>query len=111
MKIIKEYNLKEIVFDNLKDKSDSTIEFDTDKLVIEFDKIVNTQFTGGNIQTDFNSFKSFLKLGQYSKAECGGFPNFYRTESVNGSSYVIYSGVNEVSNSHYIVTVHKIISE
>jgi hypothetical protein len=110
MKIIKEFNIGEMVFDNLKDALNSTIELDSGKLIIEFDKIMNTQFSGGNVQADLDSYKSFLNLGKYSKAECGGFPNFYKTESDNGNCYVIYSGVNEVSNSHYIVTVHKIIS-
>ncbi len=110
MKIVKQFNTKEIVFDNLRDKSNSTdLIIGDDTLKIDFNKIIDTQFSGGNVQLKFNDYKSLLRLGQYSKAECGGFVNFFNITSENGKDYVLYSGVNEVSNSHYIVTIHKIL--
>lgn len=110
MKIIKQFNTKEIVFDNLRDKSNNVnIKIEGDKIKISFDDIIDTQFSGGNVHLKFNDYKSLLNLGQYSEAECGGFVNFFKVTSENGKDYVLYSGVNEISNSHYIVTIHKIL--
>jgi hypothetical protein len=112
MKIIKHFNKTELVFDNIRNKSNKvTVTIGDDTLKIDFDNIINTQFSGGNIQSKFNEYKRFMNLGQYSKAECGGFVNFFKITSDKGKVYILYSGINEVSNSHYIVTVHKIIGD
>jgi len=56
------------------------------------------------------NLKYLLKLGMHSKAPCGGFVNFYQVK--NGErSFILYSGVNEVYNSQFIITIHKILSE
>jgi hypothetical protein len=110
MKIIKQFHINELVFDNIRDKSNKTnIYVGEDTLEIDFNKIIDTQFSGGNVQSKFNDYKSLLHLGQYSKAECGGFVNFFKVTSENEKDYILYSGVNEVSNSHYVVTIHKIM--
>lgn len=112
MKIIKEFNADEVVYDNLKDtQKEQTIYSLNGNIRVDFQSIIDTQFTGGNVGADFNQVKTFLNLGLYSKAPCGGFPNFYRIESETDKMFIIYSGVNEVSNSHYIVTLHKILEE
>ncbi|MGQ1911815.1 hypothetical protein ACT3CE_18830 [Marinifilum sp. RC60d5] len=103
--------MNEIVFDNLKDKTTKEIIIEEDKLNIEFNKIIESQFSGGNIEDKYDRYKTFLGLGMYSKAHCGGFINLYKTLSEKGNYYIIYSGVNEVSNSHYIVTVHMILQD
>jgi hypothetical protein len=81
-----------------------------DTMVINYQDIINTQFSEGNVEEN-EKYKKYLRLGMYSKAPCGGFVNFYKLKSKKGSYYVLYSGVNEVSNSHYIVTVHGFFSE
>lgn len=111
MKIINEYKNGEIVFDNLKNKSTlKSFIINEANIILDFQDLIDTQFTGGNIANKFEVLKTFLKLGIYSKAPCGGFVNFYRVKNKN-NSYIFYSGVNEVSNSHYFITVHKIIDE
>jgi hypothetical protein len=111
MRIIKQFNLKEFVFDNLRDQSNILyITIEDDILKIDFNQIIDTQFSGGNVQLKFNDYKDLLNLGHYSKAECGGFVNFFKVASDKGNEYILYSGVNEVSNSHLVVTIHKILA-
>lgn len=109
MKIVKEYKQKEFVYDNLaKDSSKQILKLDEEELLFDFKNLIDSQFTGGNVDGNFEKLKDFLNLGMYSKAPCGGFVNFYRLKGKN-NFFVIYSGVNEVSNSHYVVTIHKIL--
>lgn len=107
--IIKSYENKELVYDNLIDKLDCSIQFGNAHLKFLFSEIIDTQFEGGNVPNEIELLANFLKLGMYSKADCGGFPNFFKVESDDQSEYIIYSGINEPSNSHIIVTVHKIL--
>ncbi len=110
MKTAKSFSIKEIVFDNTVSKESTIIiNVKKDTLIVDFKAIINTQFSGGNIREKYNKYCDFLGLGKYSKAPCGGFVNFYEYKSNLGKNYILYSGINEVSNSHYIVTVHKII--
>ncbi len=112
MKILRQFQINELVFDNIRDKSNKVnLSIGEDTLEIDFNRIIDSQFSGGNVPSKFNDYKSLLNLGRYSKAECGGFVNFFKVRSVNGRDYVLYSGVNEVSNSHYIVTIHKLMIE
>ncbi|NOU61921.1 hypothetical protein [Marinifilum caeruleilacunae] len=110
MKIIKQFSPNEFVFDNLKDKKTREIILGEDNLKIEFNKIIDSQFLGGNIENKYDEYKDFLGLGIYSKAPCGGFINFYKIRSVKKTNYVIYSGINEVSNSHYVITIHMVLT-
>ena len=111
MELIKEFQKKELIFDNIKTKSCiKTINLFSDVINIDFCAIIDTQFMGGNIGQSFEELKKELNMGLYSKAPCGGFVNFYKVTSNLGNEYVVYSGVNEVSNSHYLVTVHRIYS-
>lgn len=111
MKIIKEYQDNEIVYDNTRSKtSEIILKLDEVQLLVNFEKIIDTQFTAGNVKEKFEMLKNLLNLGMYSKAPSGGFVNFYQI--INGDrNFIIYSGINEVSNSHYIVTIHKILCE
>ncbi len=112
MKIIKEYQNSQLVFDNTMSKS-SKIEIDINSEIIQIDynAIIDTQFSGGNMGQEFETLKTFLKLGMHSKSPCGGFLNFYFITAKKSSGFILFSGVNEVSNSHYIVTVHKILKK
>lgn len=110
MQIIKEYGKDELVYDNIVNLSSvEQINIKNEFISINFQEIINSQFTGGNIGELFEQVKTLLNLGRYSKAPCGGFVNFFETTGTGGTKFLIYSGVNEVSNSHYKVTVHKII--
>ena len=113
MRIIKSFSEAEIVYDNLVESSSRkniVVEFGV-IFTIDFHSIIDSQFQGGNLKPElFEILKAFMGLGQFSKAPCGGFANFYRFGKSNETEgYVVFSGVNEVSNSHYIVTVHNII--
>ncbi len=110
MLIIKEFLNNEIVYDNLINKdSCMSLIIDNHKVTLNFQDIINTQFSGGNIGSEVENIKHFLNLGIYSKAPCGGFANLYK-QKWGEDSIIIFSGVYEVSNSHYIVTVHKILT-
>ncbi|MDW3194705.1 MAG: hypothetical protein R8G66_20165 [Cytophagales bacterium] len=112
MKIVKEYDRNELVFDNAISKSlRKNVVINDEEITIDFDSIIDTQFSGGNIGQDFEELKTFLKLGMYSRSPCGGFVNLYLIEGKNGGKYILFSGVNEVANSHYIVTIHKILKK
>lgn len=111
MRVVKEYKEGEFVYDNTKNSNHrQTLKIDDYELIIDFQDLIDTQFTCGNISEKIEDIKSMLGLGKYSKASCGGFINFYRLKESN-CNYIIYSGVNEVSNSHYIVSLHKIFEE
>jgi len=59
MKIIKHFNKTELVFDNIRNKSNKvTVTIGDDTLKIDFDNIINTQFSGGTIQ----GYSQFLRL-------------------------------------------------
>lgn len=113
MKIVKDYGNQELSFDNLTVKSNIKLDFLDDEILVELNNIINTQFQGGNIQENemLQSLKDYLGIGLYSKAPCGGFVNFFKVKSIKGEDFVLYSGVNEVSNSHYLITIHKILKE
>ncbi len=63
--------------------------------------MINSQFSGGNINDKIDCFKKILHLGIYSNAHCGGFLNFYKLKGNKNNEYVIFYGVNEISISHY----------
>lgn len=110
MQIVKEFRINELTYDNVKNGSiTQLISLDSETIDVNYNDIINTQFTGGNVGQQFEELKINLNLGMYSKAPCGGFVNFFKITSNHGNDYIIYSGVNEVSNSHYVVTIHKIL--
>ncbi len=110
MKVICEYLKNEFVFDSTKSNSNKVkININCEIIDIDYNSIINTQFSGGNIKDEFEDLKSFLNLGIYSKSPCGGFINFYSITGSCGGKYILFSGVKEASNSHYIVTIHKIL--
>ena len=112
MKVIKEYSNSQLVFDNTESKSSKTkIDVGSEVIQVDYNSIVDTQFSGGNTGQDFEALKTYLNLGMYSKSPCGGFVNFYLQEGSKGGKYIIFSGINEASNSHYIVTIHKILQK
>jgi hypothetical protein len=109
MVILKEFLNNEIVYDNLiSEHSRMSLTIDNHTVILNFQDIINTQFSGGNLGNEIDKVKSFLNLGIYSKTPCGGFVNLYK-QKLGRDNIIIFSGVNEVSNSHYIVTIHKII--
>ena len=112
MEVIREYENKEHVFDNTKsDQTVTKISMNKESIRVDYRSIIDTQFSGGNLSNnEFEQLKGYLALGTYSNAPCGGFINFHQVVSNKGNRYVIYSGVNEVSNSHYVVTIHKILA-
>ncbi len=108
---IKNLEIGKYVYDNLKSrKSLQRVRLEEETLKVNYEELINTQFKGGNIENDIlvNELKESLNLGIYSKAPCGGFVNFFWITGNKGGSYIIFSGVNEVSNSRYIVTLHSI---
>lgn len=109
MKIVEKYRNGEFVFDNLKDNHRVEILIENNRIRINFQNIIDTQFTGGNIGDDFYDLREFMRLGKYDKAPCGGFVNFNKVISDEGKNYIIFSGVKEISNSYYLVTVHCIL--
>ncbi len=111
MQTLQEFENNELVHDNIKFTSYSqSVVINSDTIVINYNDIIDTQFIGGNIGELIPQLKNYLNLGTYSKAPCGGFVNFYKVSGNLGNDYIVYSGVNEVSNSHYIVTIHKILT-
>jgi len=112
MKIIIEYSNSEFVFDNTNSKPSKTeIEINSEVVEVDYNSIIDIQFSGGNIGQEFEALKTFLNLGMYSKSPCGGFVNFHLQEGSKGGNYILFSGVNEVSNSHYVVTIHKVLQK
>ena len=100
------------VYDSVKaKKSKIKIHINKDTIKLDYDKIIDTFFTQGNISDDIlkKQLVTFLNLGVYSKAPCGGFVNFFEVFSKKGDKYIIYSGIREVSNSYFIVEIHEII--
>lgn len=112
MVFIKELGDKKYVFDNLKSMRNVVkISVDNEILTINYNWLIDSQYTEGNILSDsqeYQKLKEILSLGLYSKAPCGGFINFFKIKGSQKNNYVLFSGVNEVSNSHYIVTLHKL---
>lgn len=110
MRVVKEFNKGELNYDNLRDTSGNEyVEVYGEIIKIDYESIIDSQFTGGNTGDEFEKIKKELNMGFYSKAPCGGFVNFFSVIGDKGNNYIIYSGVNEVSNSHYMVTIHKIL--
>ncbi len=110
MQTIREYRNGEFIFDNTAaNYSVEKIKLDGETITVDYNLIIDTQFSGGNTGQEFEHLKAFLDLGTYSKAPCGGFVNFYAITGDRGNNYILFSGINEVSNSHYIVTIHKIV--
>ena len=81
MKIIKEFKNDEKVYRNYNSDSVQKYHIEELELVVDFQDIINTQFSGGNTNSKFEKIKNFLHLGMYSKAPCGGFINFYEIKS------------------------------
>jgi|GEM_PF-3436191 len=112
MKIIQEFFSSEIFYDNSSGKeSKRVIDVEDNEIVIDFQEIINTQFSGGNVSHKYEDLKSFLNLGLFASAPDGGFINFYLIKSRNYNDYIIYSGINEVYNGHYLVKIHKILQD
>ncbi|HEX8549556.1 MAG TPA: hypothetical protein VF691_21530 [Cytophagaceae bacterium] len=110
MEVVKELNNSELTYDNVKNDQDKrSIRVKDEIIEINFQNIIDTQFTGGNLGEKREQFVNDLRIGMYSKAPCGGFINLFEVKSNKGVNYVVYSGIQEVSNSHYIVTIHKIL--
>jgi hypothetical protein len=110
MKVIKEFKNNELVYDNLSSEQPVKSIYLVDEFIeVNFNDLINTQFSRGNVGSKIEEYMNYLHLGEYSKANNGGFINFYRLISSNGNEYVLFSGVNEVSNSHYIVTIHMVL--
>jgi hypothetical protein len=69
MKIIKEFTPSEYYYDNAFGKeSTCTINVENNVIVVDFQKIINTQFSGGNVSNKYEDLKSFLNLGLFSSA-------------------------------------------
>lgn len=81
-----------------------------DQLIVDFMAIIDTQFSVGNVPDKYEDLKHKLGLGEFSSAPGGGFINFYSVLRKKNIEYILFSGVNEINNSHYVVTVHKVIS-
>jgi hypothetical protein len=111
MKILKECGTRDYYFDNgVKDMPALvTVILDSDWIIVDFQAIIDTQFSGGNVPNKFEGLKRMLGLGEFSSAPGGGFINFFSVFSQQNVEYILFSDVNEVYNSHYIVTVHKVI--
>lgn len=84
----------------------ANVELNGKHIEVDLDEIVNAQFTGGNDPDVFRELKLQLGIGLYTKAPCGGFINFYSI-----GDHVLYSGVKEVRNSHYMVSIHEIFEK
>ena len=111
MKIVKELAELECYYDNAVTGMPTLtkIDLNDDSVIVDFRAIIGTQFTGGNVPEKVEDLMEILHLGEFSSAPNGGFINFYSAQSRNHENYILFSGVNEVSNSHYIVTVHKVL--
>lgn len=111
MKIVKELAEHECYYDNAINGMPTLTEIDLndDSVTVDFQAIIDTQFAGGNVPEKYEDLMELLHLGEFSSALDGGFMNFYSVHSHNQENYILFSGVNEVSNSHYIVTVHKVL--
>ncbi|WP_445716946.1 hypothetical protein [Flavobacterium sp.] len=110
MESIYTFNNNEIIYDSFIDKN-HILKLNIENIIlkINFKEIIDTQFSLGNIpNNEINILKKYLDVGDFSKAPCGGFVNFYKINNKN-LKYVIYSGVKEVSNSRYLVTLHKVL--
>ena len=110
MKVIKEFSSNKFIYDNTK-KLKNVLDVILDNLIlkINFDDIINTQFSLGNISKDeVEKVKNFLNMGLFYNDINGGFINFYKIK-IKEREFIVFSGVNEISNSHYIITLHKII--
>ena len=55
-----------------------SLAIDNHTVILNFQDIINTQFSGGNLGSEIDKVKSFLNLGIYSKAPCGGFVNLHK---------------------------------
>ncbi|MFZ9847347.1 MAG: hypothetical protein ACO3EE_04265 [Flavobacteriales bacterium] len=99
-----------LVYDNaLKQENVVSFNFNNDTVVVNFNDIINTHWQQGNVdENEKNYLKEFLKIGMSSRAICGGFANFYRIKTQKGEEVLLYSGVSEPSNSHFVVTIHGI---
>jgi hypothetical protein len=50
-----------------------------------------------------------LAARQYARAHCGGWSNFRIYPCLKcAHQFLVYLGMNEVSNSHYLITVHSV---
>ncbi|WP_214607062.1 hypothetical protein, partial [Hymenobacter arizonensis] len=85
-----------------------TVPLDGDELVVDVEALLATHWAGGNEGAGREVLQRFVPLGQYTKAPCGGFVNCFRVRSARGRTYYLYSGVNEVSNSCFVATLHSV---
>lgn len=106
MKIIAEYIQGLYTFNSLKNQSSGQyITIDSDSIYVNYLDFIDNLWTNDN----FRAVKN-LNIGLYGKAPCGGFISLLKCSSNEGKAYVIYAGVNEISNSNYIITIHKVLS-
>ena len=109
--LIKEFVADKIVYDNRrKDPKLKKINLGDDFIDVNFWDITNTDIQGGNVDSELHGeLKKILHMGPYSGASDGASANFFKIVSKkSGKAYIVYSGVNEVYNSLYVVTIHKI---
>lgn len=108
--IVKSYNSDDFCFDSGVTQSlpKVTLNLGSESIEIDYKKLIGSVFKGGNMEL-LSDFYDMFGLGQYSKAPCGGFPNFYEIIGNKGGAYVVYSGIKEYYNSVYFVTIHNII--
>ncbi|WP_111684804.1 hypothetical protein [Winogradskyella tangerina] len=112
MKIIGNNLYNKSVYDSENSKKNKVkIVLSNEILKINYNKIIDTFFTQGNIEDESlkQDLLNLFSLGKYSKAPCGGFVNFFEVLSNNANKYAIYSGIREVSNSYFKVEIHEII--
>lgn len=111
MHLIHDFRKEKPTFDSLTDRRYfDKIKINDDIIEVNYNSIIDTQFTGGNVdENSYEYYKKLLNLGTFAKAPCGGFVNFYKIKSLKKREFILFSGVNEVSNSRYIVIIHKII--
>lgn len=112
MRILEKELSNKFIYDSVKSKKKKiTLSIDNDTIDVDFERIIDTLFTRGNIKDPslIEDLKKLFNIGLYSNAPCGGFINFYKVKSKKSKNYIIYSGIKEVSNSYFVVEIHKIV--
>jgi hypothetical protein len=105
-----EVNKNETLFDMDDNKKRVIYQIDDCKIVLKRKDILKYVFVGGNIGTEtIEEMRVKLNLGKYSKAPCGGFPNFYKTScKKSNKSFIFFFGISEVYNSIFIINIHNL---
>lgn len=81
---------------------------DGEDVVVDVPALLDTHLQGGDAGAGLDVLQRLIPLGLYTRAPCGGFVNCFRVCSARGKTYYLYSGVNEVANSCYVVTLHAV---